>query len=247
MGSKYMQLSVTKAFLIGAIVLTASAARAGSLQVEPVLVDVTAPGAASTITLRNEGAAPIDAQIRVFRWSLIDGQEKLEPTDDVVASPPSVTMAPKGQYIARIVRVTKRPVEGEESYRLMVDQLPDLTKQQNGAVNLMVRYSIPVFFGAADKKSPTVTWSFAIKGDKLTLQARNTGDRRLRISALNLRDTNGRTISFGNGLAGYALGQSTKSWSAPASARGFAPNGSASISAQSDTGPIQALASGAAR
>jgi fimbrial chaperone protein len=242
-----MQPSVAKAFLTGAVFLIASSAQAGSLQVEPVLVDVTAPGAASTVTLRNEGATPIDAQIRVFRWSLVDGQEKLEPTEDVVASPPSVTMTPKGQYIARIVRVTKRPVEGEESYRLMVDQLPDLSKQQNGAVNLLVRYSIPVFFGAADKKSPAVVWSFAVKGDKLTLQARNNGDRRLRISVLNLRDANGRTITFGNGLAGYALGQSTKSWTAPANARGFALNGSASISAQSDTGPIQAVASAAGR
>ena len=78
-------------------------AAAGSLQVEPVLLDVTAPGAASTVTLRNEGTQPINAQIRVFRWSLVDGQEKLEPTDAVVASPPSVTLTPKGQYIARVV------------------------------------------------------------------------------------------------------------------------------------------------
>ena len=78
---------------------------------------------------------------------------------------------------------------------------------------------------------------------KVTLIARNNGERRLRISALSLRDANGRTISFGNGLAGYALGQSTKRWTAPGSARGFAANGSVSISAQSDGGPIQAVAS----
>jgi len=82
------------------------------------------------VTLRNEGTTPINAQIRVFRWSLVNGQEKLEPTDDVVASPPSVTLTPKGQYIARIVRVSKQPVAGEESYRLLVDQLPDLSKQK---------------------------------------------------------------------------------------------------------------------
>ena len=216
-------------------------AQAGSLQVEPVLVDVTAPGAASTVTLRNEGNAAIDAQIRVFRWSLVDGQEKLEPTEDVVASPPTVTLTPNGQNIARIVRVSKQPVTGEESYRLLVDQLPDLSQQKNGAVNLLVRYSIPVFFGAANKKNPTVAWSYVVKGDKVTLMARNNGDRRLRISALTLRDASGHSISFGNGLAGYALGQSTKSWTVPG--RGFAANGSASISAQSDGGPIQAAAS----
>ena len=149
--------------------LTASQAGAGSLQVEPVLVDVAAPGAASTVTLRNEGATPIDAQIRIYRWSLVNGKERLEPTDDVVASPPSVTLTPKGQYIARIVRVSKQPVVGEENYRLLIDQLPDLFQQRNGAVNLMVRYSIPVFFGAASKKSPSVAWSVATNGDKNTV------------------------------------------------------------------------------
>jgi len=215
-------------------------AEAGSLQVEPVLLDVTAPGAASTVTLRNEGTQPINAQIRVFRWSLVDGQEKLEPTDAVVASPPSVTLTPKGQYIARVVRVSKQAVAGEESYRLMIDQLPDLAQQKNGTINLLVRYSIPVFFGAPNKKNPTVTWSVAVKGDKVALTARNTGDRRLRISALSLRDANGKHLSFGAGLAGYALGGSTKTWTVPG--KGFAGSGQASISAQSDGGPVQAVA-----
>jgi fimbrial chaperone protein len=218
-----------------------SPAKAGSLQVEPVILDVTAPGAASTITLHNAGPTQINSQIRVFKWSLVNGEEKLEPTDDVVASPPSVTLGPNAKNIVRVVRVTKTPVVGEESYRLLVDQLPDLAQQKNGAVNLLVRYSLPVFFGAADKKSPTLAWSVAIKGDKLTLAAHNTGDRRLRLSALTIKDTHGRSISLGNGLAGYALGQSTKSWTIPA--RGFAASGSASIFGQSDGGPVQAVAS----
>jgi len=237
MRSMLAKTAIAVSLLAGAY----SPAMAGSLQVEPVLVDVTAPGAASTITLHNSGPTPINAKVRVFRWSLVNGEEKLEPTDDVVASPPSMTLAPDGKNIARIVRVAKQPVAGEESYRLLVDQLPDLSLQKNGAVNLMVRYSIPVFFGAANKKNPTLAWSVAVKGDKVTLAAHNTGDRRLRISALTLKDANGRSISLGNGLAGYALGQSTKSWTIPA--RGFAAHGSASVSAQSDGGPVQAVAS----
>ena len=243
-----MQSTATKVLLTTTLLLGAYAsAQAGSLQVEPVLVDVTAPGAAATVTLRNEGTTPVNAQIRVFRWSTVNGQEKLEPTDNVVASPPAITLTPNTNYVARIVRVAKHPVSGEESYRLLVDQLPDLSRQKNGSVNLLVRYSIPVFFGAADKKNPTVAWSLVRSGDKLTLIAHNNGERRLRISALSLRDANGRTVSFGSGLAGYALGQSTKSWTAPGSARGFAANGSVSVSAQSDGGPIQAVAVSTAR
>src|SRR5690349_1668840 len=117
-----MRSSSVKAAI--AVLLLAGAyapAQAGSLQVEPVLVDVTAPGAASTITLHNAGSTPINAQVRVFRWSLVNGEEKLEPTDDVVPSPPILTLAPNGKNVVRIVRVAKTPVAGEESYRMLVD------------------------------------------------------------------------------------------------------------------------------
>jgi len=42
------------------------------------------------------------------------------------------------------VRVTKKPVEGEEAYRLFVDELPE-SPQGRRTVNLMVRHSIPLF------------------------------------------------------------------------------------------------------
>ncbi len=70
------------------LALSATLAQAASLQVAPVGIEVAAPGTASTVKLRNEGTSAINAQIRAFRWVQVDGQEKLEPTDDLVASPP---------------------------------------------------------------------------------------------------------------------------------------------------------------
>jgi fimbrial chaperone protein len=66
----------------------AGSACAASLQVAPVLLDIAAPAAAAMVTLRNTGATPIATQIRVFRWVQEEGRERLEPTADVVASPP---------------------------------------------------------------------------------------------------------------------------------------------------------------
>ena len=233
---------VARFLFAGAVLLAAQvASRAGTLQVEPVLIDVTAPGAASTVTLRNEGTAPINVQIRLFRWSQVDGKENLEPTDDVVASPPAVTMAPKTNYVARIVRVTKRPISGEESYRVLIDQLPAPTQQHGNAVNLLVRYSIPVFFGASERRDPAVAWTVAVSGNKVKVTAHNNGERRIRIAALNIRDAKGKTVSFGKGLVGYVLGKSSVDWTVSAS--GFAAGGSASVSAQSDGGPVEATAS----
>ena len=237
-----MSSSVVKGLFAAAVLLAGQMSlRAATLQIEPVLIDVAAPGAASTVSLRNDGTTPINVQIRVFRWSQIDGKENLEPTEDVVASPPAVTLAPNGNYVARIVRVTKRPVGGEESYRVLIDQLPAPHQKRTSAVNLLVRYSIPVFFGASERRDPAVAWTVAVSGNKVKVTARNDGDRRLRIASLNIRNSKGKTVLFSKGLVGYVLGKSTVAWTAPAA--GFAPDGSVSISAQSDTGPVEAVAS----
>lgn len=216
---------------------------AASLQVQPALVDVMAPGAASTITLRNTGPTPINVQVRVFRWSQIDGEEHLEPTENVVASPPAVTLAPNTDYVARIVRIVKQPVVGEEAYRLFIDELPDAAQSKTNAIKLLVRHSIPVFFAGQDRTAPDVDWSILRRGDRVVLAARNNGGSRLRLSALSLRDQAGRSVALGTGLVGYALSRSTMRWVLPAAGRSIAASGPVSISATGNEGPIRATAS----
>ncbi len=116
-----------KLLAIALVIFSSKVANAAQLQVRPVLVDVIAPGASSVLTLQNTGVENVNAQIRVFRWSQANGRDLLMPTRDVVASPPFVKMKPGGSYNLRIIRVSKRPVRGEESYRLIVDQILDIS------------------------------------------------------------------------------------------------------------------------
>jgi P pilus assembly chaperone PapD len=109
--------------------LSASIASAAQLRVEPVSLELGAPAAAGILTLRNDDDVEVTAQTRVFRWSQSAGKETLEPTTDVVASPPTVTLSPHADYVVRVVRVTKQPVQGEENYRVFVDQIPQPPKQ----------------------------------------------------------------------------------------------------------------------
>ena len=215
---------------------------AAQLRVEPVLLELNAPAAAASLTLRNDEDAEVVVQTRVMRWSQADGREMLEPTTDVVASPPTVKLSPGADYMVRVVRVSKRPVRGEESYRVIVDQLPSVRRQQARAVNLLIRHSIPVFFRHPQLSAPSVAWSLGQDGDKLVVTATNSGDERLRIAGLRLRDSAGTTIAFGNGLVGYSLGRASMSWIAPSHPRGFGGGGSVSITAETDKGPINAMA-----
>lgn len=221
------------AVLGAAVVLSPyPAANAASLQVAPVSVEVLAPGASTIVTLRNEGIRPLVAQIRIFRWLQVNGEEKLEPTDDVVASPPITSLAPKTDYTVRLVRVTKRPLVAGESYRLLVDELPDRATERNGLVSLVLRYSIPVFYYPSTAVETKVTWSLERRSGRLFVSATNNGDRHARISALKIRDAKGATLSFGNGLTGYVLGRSSMRWAVPGNVKTLSTDGSIVIDAQ---------------
>jgi fimbrial chaperone protein len=212
---------------------------AASLQVAPVLVEVPAPGAAATLRLRNEGNKPLDAQIRIFQWTQVDGVDTLTPTNDVAASPPEASLRPNTDYVVRIVRTRKEPVVKEEAYRLLVDELPAPGGPLNTAVNIALRYSIPVFF-TAPGTPPKLSWELKQAANKPVIAVSNAGDRRIRLAKLKFTDSKGGTANFGEGLAGYVLGHSTRVFAVPANAKGFGAGGLASISAQSDIGPIEA-------
>jgi fimbrial chaperone protein len=213
--------------------------QAASLQVAPVLVEVPAPGATATMKLRNEGTKPLDAQIRIFQWTQVDGADVLTPTNDVVASPPVASLRPGTDYTVRIVRTKKEPAVKEEAYRLLVDELPEAAGGQAASVNIALRYSIPVFFTVAGAP-PKLSWELQQRANKPVIVASNAGDRRIRLAKLKITDGKGGVANFGDGLAGYVLGHSSMSFPVPASAKSFGAGGLASISALSDLGPIDA-------
>jgi fimbrial chaperone protein len=224
--------------LLGALCSFTGRSVAAQLSVGPVLLELTAPAAAATLTLVNNEDHEITVQTRVLRWSQRNGEETLEPTTDVVASPPSITLAPDADYTIRIVRTSKRPVEGEESYRVLVDQLPDYRRAQSSGVNMLIRQSIPVFFRATQSRAPDVSWSLSREGINFTLRATNRGDTRLRIASLKIRDATGKTISLGDGLVGYVLGNSSMTWPIPYLPYGFGETGGVRINAQTQNGEV---------
>ena len=221
--------------------LFASVAEASSLRVAPILLNVSAPGAATTLNLRNEGDEKLHVQIRIFRWtgSMPTGPS-LEPTDDVVVSPPAATLMPATEYVVRVVRVAKQPVIGEESYRILVDEVPDAVGGKANAVRFALRYSIPAFFTAPGIPAANVSWSLTAKGNAAVLTASNAGGRRLRLANLKLVDGRGATLLHRPGLFGYALGNSSTTWTLPVR-DGVIRSGPLKVLAESESGAFNAV------
>lgn len=168
-------------FIGTASVLLALAAPAplfaqAALRVAPLTLDIVTPAQASSLTLDNRGTDEISLQVRIFEWSQIDGEDQLTPAADVVASPPAVRIPAGGSQTIRVARTGGSAVEGERSYRLWIDELPQAAPpaQSGGRVDVRMRYDLPLFFRDRGAE-PQLSWRAYRSGDALVVEAENRG------------------------------------------------------------------------
>jgi len=234
-------LRAARLLLPAAIALAGTAAQAADLQVNPILVEF-APGEQSqALWLTNTGTEPLRAQVRVSGWTQQDGQERLEPSRDLVPSPAILEVAAGQRQLVRLVRPRPQPLPVEAAYRLTVDELPrERAAGQDPGLQFLLRYSIPAFVlaegtaplspsrqaGAAPAPPPTLGARLLPREGGSVLEVANPGRQRVRLSALAWVDRAGRRTELVPGLVGYVLAGQRMQWPVPLSAQALAAGGS---------------------
>lgn len=189
--------------------------QAANLRISPVSLDLTAPQRAAVVKLRNDSSVPTNVQARIFTWTQVDGKDRLTPAVNVVVSPPAVKVQPGETYTIRVMRLDGSRKQPEESYRLWVDELPDINvHRRSTGVDMVARYSLPVFFSEFSAVSD-LQWKVRKHGKNLQITATNTGTRHAKIANL-IAAVGDKKVNLGNGLNGYVLAGSTMQWEAKA-------------------------------
>lgn len=227
-------------FICGLVALASLAlggvAWAASLVVSPINLFVIAPGKAGAISISNQNKTPVRLQIRVFRWRQQGGEEILDPTRDAIVNPPSMTIPPEQTYTIRVARLAPAQVTAEESYRVIIDELPspiDPNTQQQG-VRMLLRTSLPVFF--ADKAAiPKIAWRLWSEGGKLNLEATNSGTRHIKLVDLSVEGPQGRIKFNAAGTNAYVLPGSTLRYAAMPGTVSYAPGSAVTITTAKGT------------
>lgn len=222
------------------LALPAGSAVAGTLQMSPILVQFYTSTQAQPIWLTNKGDAPLRAQVRIYKWTQTEDDEHLEITNDIVASPPVMELEAGQRQLLRIVRRNLSPVAQEESFRVIVDELPSpgaAPSSDTNTLSFLLRYSIPAFISPA--ASPEKTFHHQAHGnvflDKPRIQLTNKGASRIRVSQLIHEDAHGNMTTVVDGLMGYVLVNQKKTWPIPSSAAALPP-GTFKIKMANDAG-----------
>jgi fimbrial chaperone protein len=190
------------------MVIQAAPAEASAVVIWPVDPTIKAAEQSTSLWLENKGDTAVTMQVRAFGWAQPAGDDRLDPQDAVVASPPIARVEPGSRQLVRIIR--RAPGAAPESaYRLIVDELPppppEGAQAPQARLAVQMRYSVPLFTYPADP--PTVarlTAAFRTGASGRELVLTNPGTIHARLTDLRLVTGRQEKVIHA-GLAGYVL------------------------------------------
>ena len=194
-------------------------AHAASLQVAPILLEFSPQEKVKELWLTNTGDEAIRGQVRVNAWTQSNHQDILTPSKDLIASPMVLTIPAGQRQLVRLIRANAGNNSSEQAYRLIVDELPNPQLEKQSGLQLLLKYSIPVFFKTSSSE-PVQQGLTSLKGMTFkystnTLTVSNQSQHYKRFSQFAYVDAQGHKTPIQMGLMGYVLSGQTMQWSIP--------------------------------
>lgn len=198
--------------LVVAGLALATPAVAGRIAVVPIRIMVEPASSFCALHVSNQGDSPVAVQVRGFRWRQeASGADLLEPTG-IRLNPAILTLAPQQK---RLVRCSLPPPSGagEDSFRLLVDELPE-GEPMPGTMRTLLRLSLPVLRTPRGAR-PLLRWSTGPDGTPLL---RNHGNASILVSRLVIGRTGGAASTLDRSF--YLLAGSSRALSGDVAGRG---------------------------
>lgn len=221
-------------------ILTTSSVSAGSLQVSPIRITLSAQMPIAALTVHNKSAEPRVIQLEGMSWVQAEGEDNYMPTREMLATPPIFSIAAGGTQIIRVGLRRQPDSRRELAYRLFLQEVPGETAKE-GEVKMVLRLGIPVFVlpdGGVPK--PLLDWRIVeIPQKGLRVEAINRGDAHVQISSFSLTGANGEPILPEHHEMKYLLPEQRRHWLI-SSSRTFSAGAKVKIMARTDSGDFHA-------
>lgn len=169
---------------------------AGQFSVEPVRIYMTTKDRTTAVTVLNVGNAELVMQADLFLWrQSATGQEELTPTEDMIAAPPIVKLAPGAKQVIRLAMLKPMPTTEQLTYRLMVREIPEIKPPESGVqLQIGLTFSLPVFITPPVAKRQLLCGLQRTAPDTVRATCENTGSAYAQPTEYKLIDSNGQTV-----------------------------------------------------
>jgi fimbrial chaperone protein len=176
----------------------ASPVLAAEFTVTPVRIFMTPRDRAIAVTVTNDSEQEIVMQADLYSWKQkADGTDELTSTDEVILSPPILRVPAKSRQVVRLARLGPPPAVEEQTYRMIVREVPEARPQAPGAVGvqLAIAFSLPVFVTPPGAKRQMQCEVARVAPDTANATCRNSGRGYAQIRAFELLETGGTKVA----------------------------------------------------
>jgi fimbrial chaperone protein len=193
--------------VIGSLFVNVMHGGAGTFQVAPTQLFLSAKTPSAMLALSNESSEALRFQLAVFAWDQnTAGEVLLSATDDIIFFPVLFTLKPGETRNIRVGTSAPR-AEVEKTYRLYVEELPQHHAGESaGEVRILTRFGIPIFLQPDKAAAQPQINNIAIEGGRLSFEIQNAGNmhffpRQIEISGYSFA---GERV-FGQNLNGWYI------------------------------------------
>ncbi len=186
---------------------------AATFNVSPIRVGLSAQRPIVPLSVRNEGDEPMVVQVQAVRWSQKNDEDVYESTNDILATPPIVTVPPHGTQIVRVGLRRGVDPERELSYRVYLAEVPAPPAADATRVHVALRIGLPVFVSSPAAPQPALAWKVVPGEDGVaTLHVKNEGNAHAQIANLRLLSSADRQPLARYPSPAYVLPGSAQEW-----------------------------------
>ena len=186
---------------------------AATFNVSPIRVGLSAQRPIVPLSVRNEGDEPMVVQVQVVRWSQNNGEDVYDSTNDILATPPIVTVPPHGTQIVRVGLRRGVDPERELSYRVYLAEVPAPPAADATRVHVALRIGLPVFVGSPAAPKPALAWKVVSGDDGIAmLRVKNDGKAHAQVANVRLLSGADRQPLARYPSPAYVLPGSAQEW-----------------------------------
>ena len=147
--------ALTASMLIAAAAGLPAPASAGSLQVDPIRLEISSGRRTATVRVRNQEQVPVTIRAYPLDWQQQEGEDRYSETSAVIVSPPIFTIPAGGTQIVRVG--LRSPSAEPRAYRLIVEEVPQASP--GGGVQVALRLNLPLFSSLPAGEVSALSWA----------------------------------------------------------------------------------------
>ena len=181
------------ALALAAVVLPAAGAE---FTITPVRIFMSPRDRAVAVTVTNESSENVVMQADLYSWKQKpDGSDDLTLTEDLILSPPILKLGPKARQVVRLARLTPPPTDREQTYRLVMREVPEARQTDRIQLQVALAFSLPIFITPPGAKRALACAAQRASADTVRVACENSGNAYAQLRGIELVNARGERVA----------------------------------------------------